>query len=366
MNAVVRGSCLLGMGILVVFSGRLAHAADGPLLIVVEAPPALDADAAEIRKAIGAELRVRTIAPMSTPSEPPGRALIVALDRDRIAMSLRATDGGSIGRVIPAPAEHDARLRAIAWLAGNLARDQVSPILAEGPPESSPVAALPPPPVTEIATETPPAPAASTPRPALPSNPSPPASDAGGTTISVRADPQSPRGPLRWSISGAIGPVIADVERTFGTTDSSFGFQPSTAWQITVQRRREHERLVIGGTLEGTYNHAGNGQGPQLIGVNLFVGADWRVRYCRLEATIGAGPEAGSLLHFDGSVDSTPPQSSLYYTYQFDLFVQGTLAAAIPLAASWEGVLQLGIHLNSSEQEHWFTASTIGLRYTLP
>jgi hypothetical protein len=36
MKAVVKGWCLLGRGILVVFSGRPAHAAEGPLPLVVE------------------------------------------------------------------------------------------------------------------------------------------------------------------------------------------------------------------------------------------------------------------------------------------------------------------------------------------
>jgi hypothetical protein len=74
MNAGVRGSCcLVVMGIFVVFSGQPAHAAEGPLLVVVEAPPALEADAAEIRRAIGSELHARTIAPMGTPAETPIR-----------------------------------------------------------------------------------------------------------------------------------------------------------------------------------------------------------------------------------------------------------------------------------------------------
>ena len=47
-------------------------------------------------------------------------------------MSLRTGDGAPISRVIRLRAEPAARLRAIAWLAGNLARDQVTPIIAEG------------------------------------------------------------------------------------------------------------------------------------------------------------------------------------------------------------------------------------------
>ena len=130
----------IGFGMLTALTGGSARAADGPLLVVVEAPPALDADAAEIRRAIGTELHSRTVAPMKTPAETSDRALIVALDRDRIAMSLRTSDAAPVARSIPAPPEHAARLRAIAWLAGNLARDQVSPIVAEAakaPPAAS-------------------------------------------------------------------------------------------------------------------------------------------------------------------------------------------------------------------------------------
>jgi hypothetical protein len=345
---------------------RPARAAEGPLLVVVEAPPALEADAAEIRRAISTELHARAIAPMSTPAEVPGRALIVALDRDRIVMSLRANDGTSVARVIPAPGEHAARLRAIVWLAGNLARDQVSAILAEAPPEASPLAAIPTLPVTSAATEPPSAATGPPPKLALPST----AASASGTgeTLSIRAQPQPPPGPLRWSISGSIGPVIADVERSFGATWSSLGFQPSTAWQIAVQRRREHERLVIGGRLEGTYNHSGNGQGPQLLGAELFVGSDWRFRHFTLEATIGAGPEAANILQHESIAYGYPTMNTTYYfsTYHFDFYAQGAIAAAIPLGGSMEGLLQLGVHLNSSYADNWFAASTIGVRYTLP
>ena len=363
----------IGPGIFVVLAlalwGRSARAAEGPLLVVVEAPPTLDADAAEIRRAIGTELHARTIAPMSTPAEAPERALIVALDGDRIAMSLRTNDGTPIARVIPAPAEHAARLRAIAWLAGNLARDQVSPILAEAVPEPAPLATIPAVPAPSAATATEPPPAVTTPSTtvALPSNPHPP-NGTDETTVSIRARPQETFSPLRWSISGSIGPVVAYIDRaSWGATWSSVEFQPSTAWQIAVQRRREQERLVIGGRLEGTYNHSGSGgQSPQLLGTEVFVGSDWRFRYCSLEATIGAGPEAGTVWHSDGSASSTPTQSSYYSTYHFDLYAQGTLAAAVPLTGAMEGLLQLGINLNSGEQEHWFAASTAGLRYTLP
>ncbi len=367
---------LIGPGIFVVLVvaplERPAQAAEGPLLVVIEAPPALDADAAEIRRVIGTELHTRTIAPMSTPAEAPGRALIVALDRDRIAMSLRASDGASVARIIPAPVERAARLRAIAWLAGNLARDQVSPILAEAPAESSALATMPALPAPSAPAEPPPAATEPQPTAPTPSIDSPPAR-TGDTTISLRTQPPEAPRALRWSISASIGPVIGDF--LSGTT---FSFQnvfehvePSTGWQISVQRGREHERLVIGGRLEGTYNHSGNGQGPQLIGADVFVGASWRHKYCNLEATIGAGPEAASVIRFDFQPYPTPGGSNTttsitpYFVYALDLYTQGTAIAAIPLGGTIEGLLGVGAHLNAFQDRNWFATATIGLRYKL-
>ncbi len=355
----------------IAFLGRPARAADGPLLVVVEAPPAADADAAEIRRAIGTELHSRTVAPMSTPAEAPGRALIVALDRERIAMSLRASDGTSVARVIPAPADHAARLRAIAWLAGNLARDQVSPILAEAPLESSPLATMPVLPTNPIGTEPPPV-ASESPAQQPPSSPmAPPSSlplpgDVAGA-ISLRTEPKKKPGPLLWSVSGSIGPVMAAFDRGFFYVGQfSVRVHDSTAWQVEVQRRRTNEHLIIGGTFEGTHSNRGDEDSPQLLGVNLFVGAAWQFRFCNLEATIGAGPEAASILQYESVPIGNQTESLPYYSYRFALYAKGAIAAAVPLGDSLEGLVELGFHVSSTREESWFGASTIGLRYVLP
>lgn len=355
--------CLLGMAIVVTSTARPARAAEEPLLVVVEAPPALGTDAAEIRRAIGDALRMPVAAPTQTTSVESDRALIVAFDRDRITMSLRANDAAPIVRVIPAPADHAAWLRAITWLAENLARDQVSPIIAQMPSVPSPTAtasALPAgPPVTE-------SPAA--PPTAAPVAPPPFADFPPGPTIAVRVEPRVPPSRLRWSVTGSIGPLIAGVgHQPSSDWSTTAGLEPSTMWQIAVQRRRERDRLVVGGTLEGTYNHSGNGVGPQLIGAEVFVGADWPHKYCTLEATIGLGPEAASAVSLEGFTTAGGSfSSSPYFTYHLDLFVRGAVAAAVPLSGALEGILQLGVHLNASRDEQWFAASTIGVRYTLP
>jgi hypothetical protein len=362
--------------ILMAFTGHSARATDGSLLVVVEAPPALYADAAEIRRAIGTELHSKTLAPTKTPGEASDRALIIALDRDRIVMSLRGSDGTLVARVIPAPTDPAARLRAIAWLAGNLVRDQVGPIVAEAPPTPPSPSTIPALTATPEPTEPPPGPIAPAPAPTAPVPAPPPATPATpltpaplrrggevGETISIHLDERKPTSSTLWSISGAIGPVIADLQQpNGGIWPPSLGMMPSTAWQIEVQRRKQHGRLVVGGALEGTYNHEGNGTGPQLIGSNGFVGARWRYRYCSLETSVGAGIEAARI--YQPEVIGTSANVTID-SYRIDLYAQGTLGAAVPLGGSLEGLLRLGIHITSSHDENWFAASTIGLRYTL-
>ncbi|HLK92255.1 MAG TPA: hypothetical protein VKZ18_20340 [Polyangia bacterium] len=367
MRSPGKGACLSALGVVAALAATPAHAADGSLLVVIEAPPALGADAAEIRRAIGAELRVSVAAPTQTASDRSERALIVALERDRIAMSLRASDAAPTVRVIPAPADHAAWLHAIAWLAGNLARDQVSPIIAQMPPESPPAATAPALPASLPATEPPPAPPA-TPPAAAPAAPPPLPDFPPGPAIAVRVARRTPPSPLRWSVTGSIGPLVAGLgHQSSYPWSAGFGLEPSTMWQIAVQRRRERERLVVGGALEGTYNNSGNGVGPQLIGAEVFVGADWPHKYCTLEATIGAGPEAASTVGIDTYTAMNGGFSSgTYVTYYLDLFARGSVAATVPLSGALEGVLQLGAHLNASRNEQWFAASTIGVRYTLP
>ena len=360
MNSAAKGSCLLGMGILVMFSGHPAHGADGPLLVVVEAPPALDADAAEIRRAIGTELRSETVAPMRTTGEPPGRALIVAFDRDRIAMSLRTGDGSPVVRAIPAPPEHAARLRAIAWLAGNLARDQVTPIVAEVPAEATPLATMPS--IAPVpATEPPPlgSPAATTTTAAVPTAPvTPTAAETVATTERIAALDNA-TGPYLWSITFAGGPTAAVAK---GWTTPIYG----TGWSLDVQRRSSKSGFLLGAGLSGTTGDFA----PQLIGLSAFVGSTRRLGLWRFEASVGAGLELGG--ESVTTVTSTHSSSAGFQSIatQQDQIRPGLLAdagvaMAHPLWQSVDAVVRLGAHLSTISIDDWFLTTTLGLRYNL-
>ena len=361
MNAALKGSCLVGMQILVLLSGRPAYAAEGPLLIVVEAPPALDADAAEIRRAIGAELRSETVAPMRTTAAPPGRALIVALDRERIAMSLRTSDGAPVGRVIPAPAEHAARLRAIAWLAGNLARDQVTPILADTPADTTPLATIPsiapdpttaPPPVSRPPTE-------------------PPSLGEAPATIEAHVTTSKPSSPSRWSIGAAAGPTVGLFSGFRGPGNyPKFGNlfdEVGTVWQIEVQRRAEASGFFTGAVLEGT----SGSYAPQGVGAMAFVGAAKLHARWRFGANIGIGLEAAeepvtstTATHdsVNGFVNTTTIDTVLRTP---SLYGGGALSVAHPITESLDAVFHLGAHLSTVSVDDWFLSATLGLRYSL-
>jgi hypothetical protein len=303
---------------------------------------------------------------MKTAALPTGRALIVALDHERIAMSLRTNDGVPVGRVIPAPAEHAARLRAIAWLAGNLARDQVTPIVAEAPLDMPSLATIPP-----TAAATPP-----TEPPALavaPPVPVPPGSLSDSSTLSMQAREARSVGPHFWTIGVADGPTtnFPLCSRPFGgwPTPCAPFFQNGTAWRAEVQRRSTREGFFQGAALEGT---AGSGFAPQLIGASAFVGSARRHGKWVFESTIGAGLELSNSCCGTPVVTSTNSSSNGFgstvttgYTLRPALFADGAVALVHPVAESLDAVLRVAAHLSTDEISNWFFSSTLGLRYNL-
>jgi hypothetical protein len=360
MSAGLKGTYLVGMGILVVFSGEPVHAAEGTLLVVVEAPPALDADAAEIRRAIATELRSQTIAPMQRGAEPPGRALIVAFDRDRIAMSLRTNDATTpIVRDIPAPTDRAARLRAIAWLAGNLARDQVTPIVAQAPAETTPLATIPsiaPAP----ATEPPPLPSpTASPATAVPAAPvTETAAETVATTGRV-APPENANGPYHWSITFADGPT-ANMDKEQNKRIAG------TAWHLDAQRYSGNGGFLLGAALSGT-----NGDfAPQGIGTSVFVGSASRFGRWNFEATAGAGVELGfvsvtSVTATHSSANGFESTATQADAVRPGLLADAGVAVAHPLWQSVDAVVRLGAHLSTLSLDSWFLTTALGLRYNL-
>ena len=371
MNRPGKG-CLIGLGVLVALVGRPARGADGPLLVVVEAPPALDADAAEIRRAIGAELRSETVAPMKTSAAAPGRALIVALDRERIAMSLRTSDAAPIARSIPAPSEHAARLRAIAWLAGNLARDQVSPIVAETPIEMPSLATLPPTAIPSTTVE----PSAQVSGP-YPATEPPPVGDA-TNVISAHPRDERPSGAPRWSVGVAYGPTtyfpvvnIAQPGKPNLAVKDPFnsGFWTGlagSAWRVELERRTKQDGYFFGASLEGT---AGD-FAPQLIGATVFAGSAKHLGRWSFEPTVGAGLELAEVMEVSSSLTQSSTSDLTTTITESNavrpaLCADGAIAVEHPVSDSFDATFRLGLHTTTAQFDNWFFSATFGLRYNL-
>ena len=141
MTTVCRSIALALLG--VAASTGLARGAGRPLLVAVEAAPGGDVGPADVRQVVAAELAEPVVGAREANADAASDILLVALDPREIRMSLRAGAGPIVSRTIAAPPDRPGRLRSIGWLAGNLVRDQVGPIVAarEAPP---PAAALAP------------------------------------------------------------------------------------------------------------------------------------------------------------------------------------------------------------------------------
>ena len=82
-------------------------------------------DRAALKSALEAELGQAVVL-----TDSPDAALRVeVLARDRVSVAYRAPDGQTLSRSVDLPAEDDRAVEVIAWLSGNLARDEASDLL---------------------------------------------------------------------------------------------------------------------------------------------------------------------------------------------------------------------------------------------
>jgi hypothetical protein len=376
MNRPLIWLLLGGLGICAASLERPAHAAQRPLLVVVEAPAALDADAAEIRRAIGTELGCETVAPTKTTADPPERALIVALDRDQITMSLRAGDAAPVTRSIPTPPERAARLRVIVWLAGNLARDQVSPIVAELVtvpalrPTSEALPAIQPSHGADDATSPPPSPSIE-----------PPPFETTSTTVTTHLNP-APAHRSPWTIGAAAGPAVSTYDLAHSLRQSIFGSwsassvgdvfsHTGTTWRVELRHQTEGSRLFTGLVLEGAAasDSPGLGTGDSL-GAGGVVGSSLQLGRWSLEASFGAGVDLHQqtvevVVTMMSSTNGFTSSSSQESAMRAGLCAGGTVAVSHPVFESVDAVLSLNAHVSIIDEYDGYLAAMLGLRYNL-
>jgi hypothetical protein len=358
---------VLGLGVTAVIAGRpdAASAADEPLLVAVEAGPDVDADPAEIRRAISVEVHLAAVAPTARESETAARALVIGVDRNHIAVALRDRYAPPVVRVIPAPADHAARVRAISWLAGNLVRDQVSAIVdtaaaptTPAPAEPSPLRALPP-----RTLEGAPPPTASPPA-AL----EPPAFEMPAATIAIHGESRNSRA-TGWTIGVAAGPEFSTYETGHALRQSivgSWNFRTSAAdiyrndgtlWRIEARHHTGGSTLFSGFALEGSSSEFMN----EIVGATAIVGTARQRRPWSFEASVAAGVDLGYRIVLSERRESVSDSEVL----RPGLFAAASLAVAHTLSESMDVVLSLDFHQSVVDEYDGFFGSTLGLRYHL-
>jgi len=226
------------------------------MIVVVETRPGAAVDPVEVRQAIAAELRTPVRAPRDAGTEETSDLLIVAVDRGEIRMSLRAHTASVVSRVVAAPGDRKARLQSIGWLAGNLARDQVGPMVVAPAPvavasaEAPPAAPEEPPAAPPPATEPPPLAASAPPELA------PAAVVAAAPALVGASDPT-------WSLTIGGGPTA------FWSAGPEYDLPvwPGVGvWYLELQRRAPARSLILGAALEVGPDMANTGA-KSLIGV---------------------------------------------------------------------------------------------------
>jgi hypothetical protein len=334
---------------------------DGPLLVVVEARPELGIDATDIRRSIATELGRPVVSPGDATAGDAASVLIVALDGRAIRISLRERSTTHVARLIANSAEPSARLRSITWLAGNLARDQTSAILAlRSPAERAPGRAL----VLAQAADVkvpvaPPPERAATEPPAAPAPPPwPPAAPM--ASVTATSDTTSDAPDTRWMVTAAGGMTAARACSVFCPPETTY----ENNYALELQHRSTPRGLIVGAALDA-------GPTSHLLGVVGFVGSRWQRRGWFAEATLGAGVLAARVqvqtaTVTSSSVSSPSIESASSTQVQPALYGRAVGTIGLPISGDLDLVARLGIHLASTGMVTDFLSATAGVRIKLP
>lgn len=354
---------LYGFCLLMVTVGALrpARADDHPLLVVVESADRGGPDADLVRRSIGAELGTTVLAPGHGETERPSDVLVVALDRSTIRMSLRASTTTVVTRTIEGATDRAARLREIAWLAGNLARDQVSGLLASPLPAERPVSmASPgseaPPPATAETRPLEPPPVLPIVAPAV----SPKQPESPVEVIAARPDPPSfPTYPA-WSITVAGGPTVEPRATTAHDifTDSTY--------ELEVQRQPDARGLVLGVALDVGSRSAL--LGSHLLGMAALAGISRRYGRWLFDATAGVGLELARTTESLHPTFLSAQQTVVISSADVapSLYLRGAGSVGLALTSELDLLVRLTVHLSSAGLIGDFAGCTAGLRFRLP
>jgi hypothetical protein len=347
MTRIRRSSWFLLIGIGAAAS--TARASEGPLLVAVEVAPRVDVAPDDVRQVVARELGTPVVGWREPSAAAALDVLFVAIDTNDLRMSLRAGGAAVVSRTISTPPDRAGRMRSIGWLAGNLVRDQVGPILGAGE-------AAPPATVSHPATE-PPALAETTPR------------DAAAPEAVVARRPASggdEPAHSAWAITVAGGPTLQMLVwgPDFPGTLSGGG-----VYQIEVQHQASPDSLPLGVALE--VGPSGEGATSHYLGVAGFLGSRRGSGRWFIEGTVGLGVEVVSgrvqtLTVTNNSQTGVTSESQVSFEPVPALYARLQGTGGVQVSQMFDLVAQIGAHPSSSWKFGSYLSSTFGVRLRLP
>ena len=341
------------LAVLLVSGAARAEGNDAALMVAVEIDAGLGVDAGEVRGAIGAELHRPIAAPAAAPGTEMGEILLVSMGRGRTVVSFRSRADETAAREIATPPDRSARLRAVAWLAGNLARDQVSGLLLATGAEPAPVPPAAPPPATDsVPTTTQPPPVTT------------PAAESASVVVRTARD-EAPAAEPTWTISMAAGEAATwygfGPLAGRGNDDNPFLFDYTGHLDV---KRRMPGKWLLGAAFD-------YGPSPQHgAGYALTAGLGQRWRRLGIEESAGLGLER-TLSHTFSEVVFSPTTGSssetVTTTKAVALYMRAALTLAYPVSHSWDVVAMVGARAGAFDPlQNPLVDGTLGVRIRVP
>jgi len=330
---------------IVLLTGR-ARAADAPLLVAVEVAPGVDVSPADVRQAVASELGTLVVGSREPDAAVASGVLVVGLDARELRMSLRAGIAPPVSRTITMPPDRPGRLRSIGWLAGNLVRDQVGPLVAT--PHAEPASA--PRPATEP--------------PAL-AEPSPTRAGEAEAVVASRAR-GGDAAHSTWAITAAGGPT---GQASITNVDSPAWFGTGMVYHIEASHQATPESFILGVALEaGPDSDQGT---PHFLGVAPFIGSGWHGRLWFIEGTLGLGLEAligrvKTLTASNNSSTGTWTETDVSFKPVPGLYARLQGTGGLRVSRRFDVMAQVGAHLSPSGLFGSYLSSGVGLRLRLP
>lgn len=311
------------------------------LVVGIEDVPAWRLNPQDVRSAIAHELRRRVVSPIDAPAAADADAMIVGGAADRVVVSLHASPDRWLSRSVRAPSDDEGRLRVIAWLAGNLGREQVA--LAQ---QTAHVAVVAPSPAVAPSSANPPT--------------SPPAMPELAIGVATPQDEPSRNvgASTPWSVAVLGGPALSVGHECCGV--GWYTQLPGIAWDVRLTHVDQDGRSW------GASVELGPGD-DHVVGVAGALGTSWRRRRLSLETTIDGGlaldrRRVDTISVSENSATGLESTRTSTLALRPAFFARPALAAGVRVAADVELITQLAARLSTSGLAASSLIGSVGLR----